>query len=95
MTLSTDAALFDLSPTATSAEIKSAYREKALTHHPDRGGDAASFAELSLAYERLLANATKREARCPECNDTGTIRFGSGFNTARQACPRCRLMRKL
>jgi DnaJ-class molecular chaperone len=94
MTLSTDAALLGVCSNATPTEIKVAYREKAMTTHPDKGGDAESFAELSAAYDRLLDAATKREAHCSECNNTGVVRFGSGFNTAWQACPRCRLTRK-
>jgi hypothetical protein len=33
---------------------KRAYRTLARTHHPDRGGDAATFHRLRLAYERLV-----------------------------------------
>jgi hypothetical protein len=33
---------------------KRAYRALARTHHPDRGGDAATFHRLRLAYERLV-----------------------------------------
>jgi hypothetical protein len=35
---------------------KRAYRTLARTHHPDRGGDAATFHRLRLAYERLVAD---------------------------------------
>lgn len=93
MTLNADTALLGVCSNATPTEIKTAYREKAMTAHPDKGGDAEGFAELSAAYERLLAEAEKPQ-KCPECNNTGVVRFGSGFNTAWQACPRCRLMRK-
>lgn len=36
------------------ATAKRAYRALARTHHPDRGGDAATFHRLRLAYERLV-----------------------------------------
>ncbi len=36
------------------AAAKRAYRALARTHHPDRGGDAATFHRLRLAYERLV-----------------------------------------
>lgn len=39
--------------TATDADIKRAYRQKARTAHPDKGGDKADFAELANAYEVL------------------------------------------
>jgi len=34
--------------------IKTAYRKQAMTHHPDRGGDAVSFRRIHQAYEELL-----------------------------------------
>lgn len=42
---------------ASLTEIKAAFRERALTTHPDHGGDADEFRALYRAYERLL---TKR-----------------------------------
>lgn len=45
---------------ATEAEIKKAFRKKALEHHPDKGGDEAQFKEVNAAYE-VLGNAEKRE----------------------------------
>lgn len=39
-------------PTAASlAEIKAAYRRRALLLHPDRGGDHAAMVALNVAYE--------------------------------------------
>lgn len=40
---------------ASVAEIKTAFRERALVTHPDHGGDAEEFRALYRAYERLLA----------------------------------------
>lgn len=40
---------------ATKKEIKNAYRDKAKTLHPDKGGNAEEFKELSEAY-RILSN---------------------------------------
>lgn len=40
---------------ATKKEIKNAYREKAKTLHPDKGGNADKFKEISEAY-RILSD---------------------------------------
>lgn len=42
-----------LSPGASQDEIKRAYKKLALKNHPDRGGDAEKFKEISRAYETL------------------------------------------
>jgi len=48
------AAFLGVSLTASAAEIKTAYRKKALLLHPDKpGGDAEQFKKLSEAYEKL------------------------------------------
>jgi curved DNA-binding protein CbpA len=44
---------------ATGAQIKAAYRAAARAHHPDKGGDAATFAKVQLAFE-VLGNKPKR-----------------------------------
>lgn len=46
--------------TASPEQIKKAYRKKAMDHHPDRGGDEASFASVALAY-RVLSDSEKRK----------------------------------
>ncbi|MBI4870125.1 MAG: J domain-containing protein [Candidatus Riflebacteria bacterium] len=42
-----------VTPRATQEEIARAFRQLALHHHPDVGGDAAIMAELNRAYEVL------------------------------------------
>jgi hypothetical protein len=44
--------LLGLSPTATTADVKHAFRKQAWQHHP--GGDAAKFRELVEAKEHAL-----------------------------------------
>jgi hypothetical protein len=55
--------LLGLPEGADVAAIKQAYRRKALVAHPDRGGDAATFREITRAYEKLLARASKRRRK--------------------------------
>jgi len=44
---------------ASESEIKKAYRTLSKTHHPDKGGSAAKFKELTAAYE-VLSDGEKR-----------------------------------
>jgi curved DNA-binding protein CbpA len=55
--------LLGLPEGADVAAIKQAYRRKALVAHPDRGGDAATFREVTRAYEKLLARVSKRRRK--------------------------------
>jgi len=52
--------LLDLDRSASEADIKKAYKKQAMKHHPDRGGDEATFKEISRAYE-VLADADKKQ----------------------------------
>lgn len=45
---------------ASQDEIKSAYRKMAMKHHPDRGGDEATFKKISEAYD-VLSDPKKKE----------------------------------
>jgi hypothetical protein len=54
-----------------SAELKEAFRNKALEAHPDRGGDAAEFVRLREAYDQIVGEMTRKPplgvvARSPE-----------------------------
>ncbi len=44
---------------ASTEDIKKAFKKAALEHHPDRGGDAAKFKELTDAYS-VLSDEEKR-----------------------------------
>lgn len=46
--------------TATTAEIKKAFRKLARKYHPDAGGDEAKFKEINEAYE-VLSDDKKRK----------------------------------
>lgn len=46
--------ILGVSPEASDAEIKKAYRLVAMQCHPDKGGDKAEFQELHEAYEKIM-----------------------------------------
>ena len=52
--------LMGVTPEVTQADLKKAWRDKARQHHPDRGGDAGEFAEISKAYE-VLSDPQRRQ----------------------------------
>jgi hypothetical protein len=53
-------ALLGLTPGATLAELKRAYRQRALETHPDQGGESAQFQRVQRAYEKLSAQLGRR-----------------------------------
>lgn len=63
--------------TASPHEIKKAFRARAHTHHPDKGGDEQKFKELNQAYQ-TLSDAEKR-ARYDRFGNSSHI--FEGFNT--------------
>jgi curved DNA-binding protein len=53
-------ATLGLPRTATADEIKKAYRRLASQHHPDKGGDTATFQKIEEAY-RILSDPQQRQ----------------------------------
>lgn len=60
---------------ASQADIKSAFRKKAIEHHPDKGGDENKFKQVSEAYEVLSDEEKKREY---DMYGSGGNPFGGG-----------------
>eukprot|EP01040_Poterioochromonas_malhamensis_P011773 gene11773-12845_t len=52
--------IFQVTSTATTNEIKKAYMKLALKHHPDKGGDAATFQAISMIHT-ILSDEDKRK----------------------------------
>ena len=52
-------AALGIAPTADPASLRAAFASAARRHHPDKGGDAGAFAEVSAAYEELTKSATE------------------------------------
>ncbi|MHA1288254.1 MAG: J domain-containing protein, partial [Candidatus Thorarchaeota archaeon] len=56
---------------ASSDEIKKAYRTLSKEHHPDAGGDAERFNEINEAYTVL--SDTNRRKRYDETGETNVV----------------------
>lgn len=52
--------ILGVSKNATAEELKTAYRAKAMEHHPDKGGDKDTFAHIAEAYN-VLSNPKLRK----------------------------------
>eukprot|EP00392_Amoebophrya_sp_AT5.2_P010259 g10316.t1 len=60
-------------------ELKKAYKKAALKHHPDKGGNAEMFKEVSLAYETLNDEAKRL---LYDRTTFGSLYGGSGMSGA-------------
>lgn len=61
MTIAECYAILGLGAGADQAQIKQAFRKKALQLHPDQGGDADAFRRLQEAFEYLLTHPAADE----------------------------------
>ncbi|MBI4138514.1 MAG: molecular chaperone DnaJ [Candidatus Wildermuthbacteria bacterium] len=66
---------------ATEEDIKKAYRRLAHKYHPDKGGDAGKFKEVSEAYQ-ILSDSDKRAQydKFGRVFEGGASQQGQGFN---------------
>jgi DnaJ family protein A protein 2 len=53
--------VLELSSSASLSDIKKSFRRLALVHHPDKGGNAEKFKEITQAYEILSDEEKKRK----------------------------------
>lgn len=68
--------------TATSDEIKRAYRKLASQHHPDRGGETARFQEIQAAYDTLIDNEKRQLYDHEQANPFARGFAGGNFHGA-------------
>jgi curved DNA-binding protein len=66
-----------VSPNASEAEIKKAYRSLANKHHPDKGGDQAKFKDISVAND-ILGDPQKRAEYDQQRMGGPQVRFHTG-----------------
>jgi DnaJ family protein A protein 2 len=67
-----------VSKTASSDEIKKAFRKAALKEHPDKGGDPEKFKDMTVAYE-VLSDPEKRKLY-DQYGEEG-VRHGGGMSS--------------
>lgn len=77
-----------LSSEASTEEVKDAWRRLASIHHPDKGGDAATFDRLRQAYNAALTEAEAQKP-CPSCQGTGRVLVKSGWSSVKLLCEAC------
>ena len=67
-----------VAPSSSEAQIRSAYRQRVLHAHPDKGGDGATFDTLQEAYATLSDPQRRakydRELRPPGSRSSSTLR---------------------
>lgn len=83
---------------STPAEINAAFKTLAMQHHPDRGGDAATFAALSEARRvlvqpgaraQLVASLRLYGVPCRACSGAGRRALGKFGRGGVATCATC------
>ena len=70
-----------VNPNSSQGEIKKAFRQLSLKHHPDRGGDAEEFKKINEAYSTLGDVEKKRMYDMQKNNPfAGGINGGDGMD---------------
>lgn len=60
---SSDYDTLGIKSTASSDEVKQAYRKMAIKYHPDKGGDPKKFQKIHDAYERIINGSSSKGSK--------------------------------
>lgn len=84
---------------ASMGDVTVAYRRLVMQHHPDRGGDAATFIEVQQAYETIIdgrappvdveAPPMRPRQACAACHGTGATAVHVGLHHVEFVCQVC------
>jgi len=77
-----------LKDNATEAQVKEAWRSLATQHHPDKGGNAATFSDIRKAYVEAAALAILPVV-CDVCKGSGRQKKQRGFQVTTIMCVLC------
>jgi DnaJ-class molecular chaperone len=80
--------ILGLAPGASADDIEQAWRQLRSQHHPDRGGDAATFSAVKRAYEQALAESNEPKP-CSSCGGSGKHQKVRGFAVLAMSCIAC------
>jgi DnaJ-class molecular chaperone len=72
--------ILGVSETATTDEIKKAFRKLAVKHHPDRGGSKEKFQEINEAHGILSDEKKKQQYDLFRKGGFGGFGDGAGFD---------------
>ena len=67
---------------ASDKDIKTAFKNLAKTHHPDRGGDESKFKQINEAYQKIKSPSARQQHEQEQVFGQGGVQFdfgGSGF----------------
>jgi DnaJ-class molecular chaperone len=80
--------LLGIPSSVTPTELTAWWRQLRSKTHPDKGGDAATFARLNVAYDEALAFA-QQPRMCTTCAGLGHKHVSNGWGTINFRCEAC------